>query len=113
MLKIRRPALIVPLMALAAALVLTPARAQVVKPFKITGSGVGPEGLPVPGQPTRPHWIVGEATHLGRHYGEGTVQTLSIDPVSPPGTITGRFGRGIPAAYSWQGEGSLTFRRGR
>src|SRR4051812_8182000 len=71
-----------------------PAHAQVVKPFKIKGSGEGPTGLPLPGQPARIHWIVGEATHLGRHYGEGSVQTLSVDPDSPPGTITGEFGSG-------------------
>ena len=43
--------------------------------IKITGAGVGPSGLPLPGQNPRMHWIVGEATHLGHHYGEGTVRT--------------------------------------
>lgn len=81
-------------------LFMAPAQAQNVKPFKITGSGVGPSGLPLPGQPARPHWVVGEATHLGHHYGEGTVQTLSVDPVSPPGTITGRFGSGSPFVFT-------------
>ena len=76
------------------------AQAQIVQPFKICGSGVGPAGLPLPGQPARPHWVVGTATHLGHHYGEGTVQTLSVDPVSPPGTITGRFGSGSPFVFT-------------
>ena len=55
------------------------------KPFKISGQGVGPTGLPLPGQTPRSHWIVGEATELGRHYGEGTVRTDSaaFDPNTP------------------------------
>ncbi|MGE3821381.1 MAG: hypothetical protein AB7I30_18375, partial [Isosphaeraceae bacterium] len=81
-------------------LVDTPAIAQVVKPFKIRGAGIGPEGLPLPGQPARSHWIVGNATHLGRHTGEGTVQTLSagFDPSS--GKIVGRFSSGRPFVFA-------------
>src|SRR5438270_7229892 len=76
-----------------------PAQAQVVKPFKITGGGVGPTGLPLPGQAPRPHWIVGEATYLGRHYGEGTIRTDSavFDPGT--GTIVGQFGSGSPFVF--------------
>jgi hypothetical protein len=76
-----------------------PARAQVVKPFKITGQGVGPLGLPLPGQPARPHWIVGQATHLGRHSGEGTVQTDSAIIDFEAGEITGEFGGGSPFVF--------------
>lgn len=83
-----------------AALATAPADAQIVKPFKISGSGEGPTGLPLPGQPARPHWVEGEATLLGHHTGAGTVQTLSVDPVSPPGTITGRFGSGSPFVFT-------------
>ena len=45
------------------------------------------------------HWIVGEATHLGRHYGEGTVRTDSaaFDPAT--GTIVGQFGSGSPFVF--------------
>jgi hypothetical protein len=77
-----------------------PAQAQVVKPFKITGEGVGPTGLPLPGQAPRTHWIIGEATHLGRHYGEGTVRTDSavFDPTT--GTIVGQFGSGSPFVFA-------------
>src|SRR5262245_17425122 len=77
-------------------LATAPAHAQVVKPFKIKGSGEGPTGLPLPGQDPRMHWIVGEATHLGRHHGEGKVQTDSaeLDPVT--GKIVGEFGSGTP-----------------
>ena len=68
------------------------------KPFKISGSGVGPTGLPLPTQPPRLHWVIGEATHLGRHYGEGTVQTDSAFP-QPNGTIIGEFGSGSPFVF--------------
>jgi hypothetical protein len=70
-----------------------------VKAFKISGSGVGPDGLPLPGQDPRMHWIVGNATHLGRHYGEGTVQTDSaaLDPST--GKIAGEFGSGSPFVF--------------
>jgi hypothetical protein len=74
------------------------AQAQVEKPFKITGEGIGPTGVPLPGQPARPHWIIGEATHLGRHYGEGKVQTDSAMPPSD-GAITGEFGSGAPFVF--------------
>ena len=78
----------------ALALTPSPAVAQVVKPFKIKGEGVGPFGLPLPGQVPRLHWIVGEATHLGRHHGEGTVRTDSAVPDLDHGVITGEFGSG-------------------
>jgi hypothetical protein len=80
-------------------LATAPAHAQVVKPFKITGEGVGPLGLPSPGEEPRPHWIVGEATHLGRHYGEGTVRTDSAVPDPEHGVITGQFGSGSPFVF--------------
>jgi len=74
------------------------ARAQ-EKPFKVTGSGVGPLGLPLPGQDPRPHSIVGNATHLGRHDGDGFVQTDSAFPeFDADGNLigfTGEFGSGI------------------
>jgi hypothetical protein len=87
------------------ALVLTQSRAEAqVKPFKITGEGVGPAGLPPAGQPPRRHWIVGEATHLGRHYGEGTVQTDSFGPeFDDQGNLvafTGEFGSGSPFVFT-------------
>src|SRR4051794_4284386 len=92
----RRNAAVSPLVALLAALALAdaPAQAQVTEPFKIKGAGVGPLGLPLPGQEPRSHWIVGEATHLGRHSGEGTVRTDSADLDLENGLITGEFGGG-------------------
>ncbi len=73
--------------------------AQVEKPFKITGQGIGPDGLPLPGEAPRMHWIIGEATHLGRHYGEGTVRTDSA-VLQSNGTITGEFGSGDPFVFT-------------
>lgn len=72
----------------------SPAQAQ-NKPFWITGEGVAPRGLPLPGQEPRPHFILGYGTYLGRHYGEGTVRTDSA-VLQSNGTITGEFGSGSP-----------------
>ncbi len=75
------------------------------KPFKIIGYGVAPHGLPLPGQKPRPHWIVGTATQLGLHVGEGTVETVTADPVfeqdNPiPIGFTGTFGSGSPFVFA-------------
>ncbi len=72
--------------------------AQVQKPFRITGAGIAPDGLPLPGQGFGFHWIVGEATHLGQHYGEGSVRIDSATG-NPDGTITGEFGSGDPFVF--------------
>ncbi len=95
-LKFRWQAIVPSVVALIAVLALAPdaAQAQVVKPFKISGSGIGPEGLPGPGD-TRPHWIEGTATHLGRHHGSGEVHTITLEGnigVGEP--LTGKFGSG-------------------
>ena len=70
-----------------------------VKPFKINGEGVAPIGLPLPGQDARPHTIVGNATHLGRHRGEGSVKTDTAD-FHVDGRITGEFGSGEPFVFT-------------
>ncbi|HEV3168679.1 MAG TPA: hypothetical protein VGZ22_32040 [Isosphaeraceae bacterium] len=87
--------------ALIAGLAMTTAQgeAQVVKPFKIKGEGIAPLGLPLPGQAPRPHGIVGEATDLGRHTGEGTVQTDSAAFDPNTGLINGEFGSGSPFVF--------------
>jgi hypothetical protein len=93
--------LVVPWIVLAAVVSLAcPAAHAQVEPFKIKGAGVGPFGLPLPGQDPRPHSIVGEATHLGRHTGIGTVQTdtAAFDPAT--GKIVGEFGSGSPYVFT-------------
>jgi hypothetical protein len=87
---------------LMAVLIAGTAAAQTV-PFAITGAGTGPEGLPLPGQPARPHNIVGLATHLGLHTGAGEVQPYTIDGIDPiTGTITGKF-KGNFTFQKWNG----------
>ncbi len=72
--------------------------AQQTVPFAVVGSGVGPTGLPLPGQPARMHWAVGVASQLGLYYGEGSVRTDSAT-FNPDGTITGEFGSGDPFVF--------------
>ena len=55
------------------ALASSQAQAQVV-PFKVTGSGVV-NYIPLPGDDPQYHFAVGHATHLGKYFGEGFVQT--------------------------------------
>jgi hypothetical protein len=64
----------VPLIALGAVLTLTCPRAEAqVKPFKVTGGGFA-DYIPVTtGNPVF-HFAEGQATELGRYYGEGRVQ---------------------------------------
>src|SRR4051812_41710531 len=69
------------------ALACASAQAQ-TKPFKITGAGIATTGLPLPGQEPRHHWSVGNATHLGKYSGDGTVATDSAAPTGPT-TIEG------------------------
>src|SRR5437762_1330443 len=87
------------LAALAFAFAGRSAEAQ-VEAFKISGSGVGPVGLPLPGQDPRPHSIIGNATHLGLHTGEGSVRTDSAIPDFANSRITGEFGSGSPFVFT-------------
>lgn len=77
---------------LVAVLMLAGGAVAQTKPFAIAGVGTGPEGLPFPGQPARPHNIVGVATHLGLHTGAGELVNDSIDSIDlVAGVITGKF----------------------
>jgi hypothetical protein len=105
---------VVGMAALVAVLTLADGAAQAqTKPFMISGAGVGPNGLPLPGQPARSHWSIGVATHMGLYYGDGFVQTDSVDAVSPPGHITGKFGGGSPYVFTAANGDKLTCWYGR
>ena len=103
-----------PLVALAAMFTLAcgDAAAQ-ERAFRVSGAGVGPAGLPLPGQAPRPHWIVGQATHLGRHYGEGAVRTDSAVIDLENRRITGEFGGGAPFVFIAANEDRLVTWYGR
>jgi len=68
---------------IALAVVLTvatlPADAQ-VKPFKISGAGIAPQGLSMNPADASPHCAVGVATHLGKYYGEGFLKITGPGP---------------------------------
>ena len=46
-----------------------------VKDFKITGGGLV-DFVPLPGQDSQYHFAVGEATHVGRYFGEGYFHSI-------------------------------------
>ena len=75
------------------------AEAQTVQ-FAINGSGYGPKGLPLPGQPPRLHWATGYGTGLGHYMGVGEVQTDTAT-FHANGDITGQFGS--PVAFRFVG----------
>ncbi|HWE38713.1 MAG TPA: hypothetical protein VG406_19350 [Isosphaeraceae bacterium] len=111
----RRKAVASSAIAVMAALVLsgTRAQAQVAKPFKIKGHGIATTGLPLPGEAPREHWSVGEATHLGRYFGDGTVETFTAVPDFSKGIIAGDFGGGSPYVFDGQGGNRLVTWYGR
>jgi hypothetical protein len=80
--------------------------------FWIKGAGVGPQGLPLPGEPPRPHWAKGIATDLGIYYGQGSVQTNTANFL-PNGDITGTFGSGSPFVFTGRDGDKLACYYGR
>ena len=65
------------------------------KPFRISDAGVAVIGLPLSGLEPLPHWITGNAIHLGRDSGEGLVQAdVGNVGFHGDGRITGKFGCG-------------------
>ena len=98
MTSILRPDRFFTLFALAVALAVPQlANAQIVKPFKIVGVGVAPEGLGLPGEEARPNDIVGNATHLGRHTGDGSTEIVTAE-FTPTG-LAGTFRSGEPFVF--------------
>jgi hypothetical protein len=63
----------------------------VVVPFKVTGGGPAPDGLPLLPFESAPHQATGTATRLGRYTGDGTftLGSLTITPIT--GQVTGTF----------------------
>jgi len=97
----------------ALALILAPIQANAqCNSFKIVGAGIGPQGIPLPGEPARPHWAVGFATDLGFYYGDGEVETISASP-QPDGTFTGEFGSAVPFVFTGEDGDSLACYYGR
>ena len=74
-----------------------------VKPFKITGGGTAPDGIPLPvidgGSGTAPHSAVGNANFLGKYSGEGEVETLTAS-FNSDGTVTGTFQSPVPFVFT-------------
>lgn len=69
---------------------LTPNGGDRFVPFKVTGGGSAPGGLPlVPGL-SGPHYATGTATELGNYTGQGTF-TLGSLQISQTGQVTGTF----------------------
>jgi hypothetical protein len=66
------------------------ADAQVV-PFKVTGGGSAPDGLPVFPGGTAPHNATGTGTQIGKYTGNGVFELLSLDPDTGSGTFQGSF----------------------
>jgi subtilisin-like proprotein convertase family protein len=67
-----------------------PAADSRVVPFKVSGGGTAPQGLPVFPGGTAPHNATGTATHLGKYSGEGVFTLLGFTSATT-GTFTGTF----------------------
>jgi hypothetical protein len=66
-----------------------PATVQIL-PFKITGGGPAPNGMPLFPGGTVPHSATGTATQLGAYSGAGTFE-LGTLTISPTGAVSGTF----------------------
>ena len=100
-------------LALALTFVTTTAQAQ-TKPFKVSGGGTANHIPSFPGD-TSTHWATGQGTELGEYYGDGIVR---LD-TPPDANLAADFSSAEPfvfiaangdeLAYTWSGEGELTF----
>jgi hypothetical protein len=91
--------------AIGALLLSSAALAQAPRPFRISGGGAAPNGLQtVPGaENARPHWAIGQATHLGRHIGSGTLKLDTVEPVFVGNQLVGfqgKFGSARPFVFN-------------
>lgn len=71
------------------------AHAQVEIPFRISGGGIAPVGLPraIGDENAKPHFATGVATHLGRYSGGGMLKLDSIG-------FSGEFGSAEPFIFT-------------
>jgi hypothetical protein len=104
---LRLKSVVVPLAALVAVLALAPGASAQVKPFKVTGSGLAPDGVAFLVGDPRPHWAVGQATELGRYYGEGQVV---LDRFTGPATA--EFSSAVPFVFVAPNGDKLAFTYG-
>ncbi|WP_165250142.1 hypothetical protein [Paludisphaera soli] len=78
MIRTMKPTSIVSKAALLAILALVIPRAEAqVKPFKVTGGGIASYLPVVPDEPAH-HFAVGQATELGRYFGEGSFALIQF-----------------------------------
>ncbi len=90
------------------ALALATGRADAqVKPFKVVGAGLVPHGIPITPLTPGYHWAVGQATELGRYYGEGFYQLLAFTTPT-----TGEFSSATPFVFTAANGDELAFTYG-
>jgi hypothetical protein len=61
-----------------------------VLPFRVTGGGPAPSGIPLTPGVTVPHQATGTGTYLGKYTGEGEFTPGSLS-ISPTGAVSGTF----------------------
>jgi hypothetical protein len=102
----RHNAVVAPLTALVALLALACRADAQVKPFKVTGGGTA-DYIPVNVDEPVFHWAVGQATELGKYYGEGKVQ---LDQFTSPSTAD--FSSAVPFVFTAANGDKLAFTYG-
>lgn len=80
---------------------------SVTLPFKVTGAGFAPQGLPLTLNTPAPHNAVGQATHVGRYSGAAEFQLLSFTSAT-----TGTFDSAVPFPFTAANGDKLTFHYG-
>ena len=98
---------VVSLVAMAATLSLACQAEAQVKPFKVVGGGIASNGLPLTTLTPAPHWAVGQATELGRYYGEGHFQLLNFT-----GPLTANFSSAPDFVFTAANGDNLAFTYG-
>jgi hypothetical protein len=83
-----------------------PAKAQVVKPFKVTGGGTA-EFIPIVPLVPAGHDATGQATELGRYSGAGAFQILAFT-----GPATANFDSAVPFVFTAANGDNLAFTYG-